>query len=337
MNNNQTVDTPSLIRTKREVSGISATLLPFTPQGEPDWDGFRSHVSRTADAGLTPAVNMDTGYINLLDDDTRLEVLAATRDALDGRDFVAGTFVGDSPGDALNLDEYRRQVDMVQDHGGAPVVFQSYGMTQQGPEDILASYSAIGRDCPEFIAFELGTMFAPFGQIYDLETYAGLLDIPQCTGAKHSSLDRSLEWERLALRDERRPNFKVYTGNDLGIDMIIYGSDYLLGLSTFAPEHFALRDAMWASGALTSTRSTTCSSTWASSHSETRSPRTNTAPRSSSRYEGGSTTTPRIRATRSVPAPTSRSSETSPNDCRNAGRSRRHSPARPRSVPRFQR
>ena len=248
MNNNQTVDTPSLIRTKREVSGISATLLPFTPQGEPDWDGFRSHVSRTADAGLTPAVNMDTGYINLLDDDTRLEVLAATRDALDGRDFVAGTFVGDSPGDALNLDEYRRHVDMVQDHGGAPVVFQSYGMTQQGPEDILASYSAIGRDCPEFIAFELGTMFAPFGQIYDLETYAGLLDIPQCTGAKHSSLDRSLEWERLALRDERRPNFKVYTGNDLGIDMIIYGSDYLLGLSTFAPEHFALRDAMWASG-----------------------------------------------------------------------------------------
>ena len=242
------VDTLSLVRPGREVFGISATLLPFTPEGEPDWVGFRSHVSRTADAGLTPAVNMDTGYINLLADHTRLEVLGHTKDVVDGRAFVAGAFVGDSPGDPLNVDEYRRQIDMVQEHGGTPVVFQSYGLTQQGPEDILAAYSALGRDCPRFIAFELGTMFAPFGQIYDLETYGGLLDIPQCVGAKHSSLDRSLEWQRLALRDERRPDFKVYTGNDLGIDMIIYGSDYLLGLSTFAPEHFALRDAMWASG-----------------------------------------------------------------------------------------
>ena len=32
----------------------------------------------------------------------------------------------------------------------------------------------------------------------------------------------------------------VLTGNDLAIDMVMYGSDYLLGLSTFAPEAFAL-------------------------------------------------------------------------------------------------
>jgi hypothetical protein len=91
-------------------------------------------------------------------------------------------------------------------------------------------------------------MFAPFGQIYDLETYAGLLDVPQCLGAKHSSLKRELEWQRLQLRDERRPDFKVFTGNDLAIDMVMYGSDYLLGLSTFAPDLFAQRDAMWAAG-----------------------------------------------------------------------------------------
>ena len=30
--------------------------------------------------------------------------------------------------------------------------------------------------------------------------------------------------------------------------MIIYGSDYLLGLSTFAPDLFARRDALWAAG-----------------------------------------------------------------------------------------
>jgi hypothetical protein len=64
-------------------------------------------------------------------------------------------------------------------------------------------------------------------------------------GAKHSSLNRRLEWQRLRLRDAIRPDFLVLTGNDLAIDMVMYGSDYLLGLSTFAPEEFARRDAMW--------------------------------------------------------------------------------------------
>src|SRR6185295_9973154 len=52
----------------------------------------------------------------------------------------------------------------------------------------------------------------------------------------------------LRLRDQERPDFLVLTGNDLAIDMVMYGSDYLLGLSTFAPDLFAQRDALWASG-----------------------------------------------------------------------------------------
>jgi hypothetical protein len=91
-------------------------------------------------------------------------------------------------------------------------------------------------------------MFAPFGAIYDLETYRGLLRIERCIGAKHSSLRRGLEWDRLRLRDAERPDFWVLTGNDLAIDMVMYGSDYLLGLSTFAPDLFARRDAYWESG-----------------------------------------------------------------------------------------
>jgi 4-hydroxy-tetrahydrodipicolinate synthase len=65
-------------------------------------------------------------------------------------------------------------------------------------------------------------------------------------GAKHSSLDRLQELRRLELRDKHRPDFRIYTGNDLAIDMIEYGSDYLLGLATFAPEKFAERDGLWA-------------------------------------------------------------------------------------------
>jgi hypothetical protein len=50
------------------------------------------------------------------------------------------------------------------------------------------------------------------------------------------------------LRDRVRPSFLVLTGNDLAIDMVMYGSDYLLGLATFAPDVFARRDAAWAAG-----------------------------------------------------------------------------------------
>jgi dihydrodipicolinate synthase/N-acetylneuraminate lyase len=238
----------TMIKARRKLTGISAILLPFTDSGDIDWDGFCSHVARTAQAGITPAVNMDTGYVNLLDDQQRREVLARTQETLAGGPFVAGAFVADEPGAAWNPDAYQSQVELVQQYGGMPVIFQTYGLTGQSVEQIVASYAEVGRFCGQFIAFELGTMFAPFGKIYTLEVYAGLLDVPQCIGAKHSSLNRMLEWERLQLRDARRPDFKVFTGNDLAIDMVMYGSDYLLGLSTFAPDLFAKRDALWAAG-----------------------------------------------------------------------------------------
>jgi 4-hydroxy-tetrahydrodipicolinate synthase len=98
------------------------------------------------------------------------------------------------------------------------------------------------------LAFELGAMFAPNGEIFDEETVRRLMDIPELVGMKHSSLDRVVELGRLALRDAVRPEFRIYTGNDLGINMIEYGSDYLLGLATFAPEKFAERDRLWAAG-----------------------------------------------------------------------------------------
>jgi dihydrodipicolinate synthase/N-acetylneuraminate lyase len=227
---------------------MSAILLPFEEGGDVDWQGFRAHIARTAAAGLMPAVNMDTGYVNLLDDTTRRRVLAETRSTLGGGNFVAGAFVADRRGDGLDLDAYRLALDAIQEHDGLPIVFQSHGLVSQPPDRLLDAYRAFGRNCPRFLAFELGQAFAPFGKIYDLETYAGLLEIRACVGAKHSSLNRVLEWQRLMLRDQRRPDFLVLTGNDLAIDMIMYGSDYLLGLSTFAPDLFARRDALWAAG-----------------------------------------------------------------------------------------
>lgn len=242
------IDPLAMLKPRRKITGISAILLPFHEDYTIDWDSFCAHVARTADYGITPAVNMDTGYVNLIDQSTRREVLARTQETLGSRPFVAGAFVPAKPGDAWNPAPTQEQMALIQQYGGTPVVFQSYPLTSQAPAKIVASYAELGRDCPAFIAFELGKMFAPFGQIYDLETYEGLLSVPQCTGAKHSSLRRELEWQRLRLRDRVRPDFKVFTGNDLAVDMVMYGSDYLLGLSTFAPDLFAQRDAMWAAG-----------------------------------------------------------------------------------------
>jgi len=234
------------VRPRRTITGMSAVLLPHTAGGAVDWDGLAAHVARTAGAGLTPAVNMDTGFVQVLDEATRdrvLEVAAANSDG-----FVAGAHLDDRAGDRFDLEGYRRQVDRIAARGGLPIVFPTHGLTALDGDGWVGAHAALAEQCDRFLAFELGPMFVPYGRIYDLDAYRGLLGIDACVGAKHSSLDRMPEWERLAARDEARPDFMVLTGNDLAIDMVMYGSDYLLGLSTFAPDRFAERDRMWATG-----------------------------------------------------------------------------------------
>ena len=234
------------VRPRRTITGMSAVLLPHTAGGAVDWDGLASHVARTAGAGLTPAVNMDTGFVQVLDEATRdrvLEVAAANSDG-----FVAGAHLDDRAGDRFDLEGYRRQVDRIAARGGLPIVFPTHGLTALDGDGWVGAHAALAEQCDRFLAFELGPMFVPYGRIYDLDAYRGLLGIDACVGAKHSSLDRMPELERLAVRDEARPDFMVLTGNDLAIDMVMYGSDYLLGLSTFAPDRFAERDRMWATG-----------------------------------------------------------------------------------------
>ena len=225
---------------------MSAVLLPHTAGGDIDWAGLEGHIERTARAGLTPAVNMDTGYVQLLAPPDRERVLSVASDVTGGA-FVAGAFVADEPGAAFDLDGYLRAADGVAARGGTPVIFPSWGLHSTGDGGWVEALSSIGGRVPRFIAFELGAMFVPYGRVVSSTAYRSLLDIEQCIGAKHSSLDRGLEWERLAVRDAHRPDFLVLTGNDLAIDMVMWGSDYLLGLSTFAPDAFAWRDELWAS------------------------------------------------------------------------------------------
>jgi dihydrodipicolinate synthase/N-acetylneuraminate lyase len=235
------------VRPRRRILGASAILLPFLEDGSIDWKSFALHVERTVQAGLRPAVNMDTGYVQLLESLERSRVLEVARaHARDG--FVAGVLVEDRPGDRFDRDGYARRIEEIESHGGLPIVFPSHGLAGLDPDAWVEAHRDLAGGCDRLLAFELGPMFVPYGRIYPLEAYRGLLEISGCVGAKHSSLSRELEWQRLSLRDELRPDFLVLTGNDLAIDMVMYGSDYLLGLSTFAPDLFARRDRLWEAG-----------------------------------------------------------------------------------------
>ena len=193
------------------------------------------------------AVNMDTGYVNYLSEPEKRDVLRWTVEAL-GKSvpFVAGAYIENQNGDIVAL--YRQQMDSIVQAGGIPILFQTARLHGLSSKEKAAVYQAACQGYPHVLAFELGTMFAPNGEIFDDDTVRRLMDIPEIKGMKHSSLDRLIELQRLALRDTQRPEFRIYTGNDLGINMIEYGSDYLLGLASFAPEKFAERDRLWEAG-----------------------------------------------------------------------------------------
>jgi 4-hydroxy-tetrahydrodipicolinate synthase len=223
---------------------MAAVLLPFNSDGTIAVDAYQACLLETFEAGLTPAVNMDTGYANLIKPEERLFVLKLAKEIANGRPFVGGAFIEGEHGDPVDL--YRREMSLVAEFGGTPILFQTSKTHSLSACDKVDVYARSCKGFEAVYAFELGKMFAPNGEIWDLETMEGIMGIPEIKGAKHSSLDRVLEMQRLEMRDRLRPEFMVLTGNDLGIDMIEYGSDYLLGLAAFSPKMFAERDRLWA-------------------------------------------------------------------------------------------
>lgn len=237
--------TPRVVE-RRTIAGASAVLLPMTADGRPDWSAFETHLGRTLAAGLTPAVNMDTGFGPYLDAEDRAEVLRITASAT--ADFIAGVHVDDEPGAGLDVGRLLDETSTVVASGAVPIVFPSHGTATLPDDELVEVHRRVAGVVDRMLGFELGPMFHPAGRIYSTPVFEALLGIDQIVGLKHSSLRRDVEWERVASRDRLRPDFRLMTGNDLAIDMVVYGCDYLLGLSTFAPDAFAARDAAWESG-----------------------------------------------------------------------------------------
>ncbi len=239
------VDPLGMLKPARKITGISPVLLSFRPSGEVDWGSFEGHLARTLDADLMPAVNTDVGCVSLISPTIREEVLINARAALGSRPFVAGAYVADERGQGLNEDAYFHEVEQIQKLGGTPLILQSNGLTALDRERLVATYRRIGDRCERFLGFEFAASFAPYGRIYDLETWAELMHIPACVGIEHASGSRKLEWERITLRDAHRPEFMILSSNTGALDMVMYGSDHIVPASTLNPGLFALRDAMW--------------------------------------------------------------------------------------------
>ncbi len=154
----------------------------------------------------------------------------------------------DGPGAAFDEDAYHRECASIAGAGGLPILFPSFGLAGLDEDALVAAHEHLAAGVDRLLGFELGPMFHPAGRIFPLDVFERLLEVPNLVGLKHSSLDRGQEWARLELVGSRRPQFLLLTGNDLAIDMVTYGSDYLLGLSTFAPDAFGARDRAWAAG-----------------------------------------------------------------------------------------
>lgn len=239
-------DAPPPVVEGRTIRGASAVLLPVTDAGAPDVPAWRSHLERTIAAGLVPAVNMDTGFGPSLSPADRARLLGEAVGAAD--EVIAGVHVDDRPGDALDVDLVVRRAAEVADAGATPILFPSFGAAAAGDDGLVELHRFVGEQVGPFLGFELGPMFHPAGTLFSDGVFEAVLGIDEVVGLKHSSLRRDVEWRRIAVRDRVRPDFGLMTGNDLAIDLVVHGVDYLLGLSTFDPEAFAERDAAWAAG-----------------------------------------------------------------------------------------
>ena len=240
--------TPEL-RPGRTILGMSAVLLPFTDSGEVDWLAFESLLDRTVAVGITPAVNMDTGYVQLLDEATRFACSTwqlPTRLVPRGA-FVAGAFVEDAPGAAFDLDAYlaadRR--DLLA-RRRLPSSSRRMDSTRLDDAGWVDAHDQLGARVDRFIGFELGPMFVPYGRSTRSTCTRPARDLVSASARSTRRCSRELEWDRLALRDRGAPRLPCLHRQRSGHRHGVYGSDYLLGLSAFAPEAFAERDRRWA-------------------------------------------------------------------------------------------
>src|SRR2546429_9918679 len=142
-------------RPGRKVQGIAAALLPFAADGRVAVEAFQKHLQATHRAGLMNAVNMDTGYVNYLDEAEKKGVLRWTREAL-GKEvpFVGGAYIEGQDGHIAAL--YRKEMESIVGAGGVPILFQTSQPPGKPAEGKKGPYQDAGRGISHVLRFRLG-------------------------------------------------------------------------------------------------------------------------------------------------------------------------------------
>jgi dihydrodipicolinate synthase/N-acetylneuraminate lyase len=231
----------------RVIDGCAALTLPFDEDGRPDLEALAALVQQTYASGLTPAVSTLAGYVDLLTDDERCDVLAVTAGVARGRRFLAGA-LPDTAGSGSLAERYAVALARVRRQGGTPLLWPCAELTTLDEDAIADLHREATRECPGAIAVEIAPTLLAQGRVYSLDLFQRLTDVPTLAGLYHASLSRVSEWYRVEARDARRPEFRLYSGHELAIDMPAYGSDYLLAGAGLLPDAFRTRDRLWTAG-----------------------------------------------------------------------------------------
>jgi hypothetical protein len=230
----------------RRIDGSAALPVWLGPSGRLDLPGLADRLQATFAAGLTPAVNLFGGSVERLGPDQQTDVLATAAGVARGRRFIAGTRPTD---DAAPLAvRYGRAIDAVVRQGGTPLLLPIAELTALDGDGLAHLWRRATSGHRGVLVIEMSGAFAAPAPLYAAAVIPRLLDIDSLGGLVHASLDREAEWGRVEARDVARPDFRIYSGHERALDMVVYGSDYLLGTAGCAPEAFAARDRAWRDG-----------------------------------------------------------------------------------------
>jgi hypothetical protein len=231
----------------RTIDGAAALPVWLEASGRLDLPGLAVRLQETLAAGLTPAVNLFGGSVDRLGLEQRMDVLATAAGVARGRRFIAGTLPTE---DAAPLAaRYGRAVDAVVRQGGTPLLLPIRELATLDGDGLAHLWRQATAGHRGVLVIEMAAAFGAPAPLYAADVVPRILDIASLGGLVHASLDRGAEWARVEARDVARPDFRIYSGHERALDMVAYGSDYLLATAGCAPEAFAARDRAWRQGA----------------------------------------------------------------------------------------
>jgi hypothetical protein len=230
----------------RTIDGCAALPVWLGPSGRIDLPGLATRLQATFAAGLTPAVNLYGGSVECLTADQRTDVLSTAAGVARGRRFIAGTWPTDDTS-PLAI-RYGRAIDAVVRQGGTPLLLPIRELAALDGDALAHLWRQATAGHRGVLVIEMADAFGSPAPLLAAGVVTRLLDIASLGGLVHASLDRGAEWARVEARDAARPDFRIYSGHERALDMVGYGSDYLLATAGCAPEAFAARDRAWRAG-----------------------------------------------------------------------------------------